>query len=105
MTCVSCAVRIERQLNKLEGVSASVNYAIGRASVDFDAESVSPDDLITTIEATGYEASLPTHVARRSLRCLPLVLRERSSATRHRTCHHVAEPMDGEMNLCVVHRK
>ena len=60
MTCVSCAVRIERQLNKLDGVAASVNYAIGRASVEFDAESVSPDELIATIEATGYEASLPT---------------------------------------------
>ncbi|MBF6558201.1 MAG: copper-translocating P-type ATPase [Acidimicrobiales bacterium] len=60
MTCSSCAVRIERQLNKLDGVSASVNYAIGRASVDFDADSVSPDELITTIEATGYEATMPT---------------------------------------------
>jgi P-type Cu+ transporter len=59
MTCVSCAVRIERQLNKLDGVSASVNYAIGRASVDFDADSVSPADLAGTIKATGYEASLP----------------------------------------------
>jgi Cu+-exporting ATPase len=60
MTCISCAVRIERQLNKLDGVSASVNYAIGRASVDFDSDSVSPEDLITVIEATGYQATLPT---------------------------------------------
>jgi Cu+-exporting ATPase len=59
MTCVSCAVRIERKLNKIEGVSASVNYAIGRASVDYDADSLSPDELIDTIEATGYKASLP----------------------------------------------
>jgi Cu+-exporting ATPase len=59
MTCVSCAVRIERQLNKIDGVSASVNYAIGRAAVDFDAEHVSPSDLLITIEATGYEATLP----------------------------------------------
>src|SRR5579863_8170130 len=59
MTCATCAVRIERQLNRLDGVSASVNYGIGRATVDFDADSVSADDLITTIAATGYEASLP----------------------------------------------
>jgi Cu+-exporting ATPase len=60
MTCVSCAVRIERQLNKLEGVTASVNYATGRASVDLESDRVTPDDLVTAIEATGYEASLPT---------------------------------------------
>jgi P-type Cu+ transporter len=57
-TCASCAVRIEHQLNKLEGVSASVNYATGRATVALEPGRVTPEDLITTIEATGYEASL-----------------------------------------------
>jgi Cu+-exporting ATPase len=59
MTCASCAVRIERQLNKLDGAMASVNYATGRATVDFDPNRVAPRDLVTTIEATGYKASLP----------------------------------------------
>ena len=59
MTCASCATRIERRLNKLDGVSASVNYATGRAGVDFDGARVSTDDLVTTIETTGYGASLP----------------------------------------------
>jgi P-type Cu+ transporter len=36
MTCASCAARIERKLNKLDGVSASVNYATEKAAVDFD---------------------------------------------------------------------
>ena len=58
MTCASCAVRIERELNKLDGVSASVNYATARASVDYDAARVSPEMLSGTIEATGYQGSL-----------------------------------------------
>jgi Cu+-exporting ATPase len=59
MTCVSCAMRIERQLNKLDGVSASVNYATARARVEYNSASVSPRELVGTIEATGYQASLP----------------------------------------------
>ena len=43
MTCASCANRIERKLNKLDGVSASVNYATERATVDYDAAAVEPD--------------------------------------------------------------
>src|SRR5665213_3483687 len=60
MTCASCATRIERRLNRVEGVAASVNYATARASVNFDADCVTPEDLIGAIEATGYQASLPT---------------------------------------------
>jgi P-type Cu+ transporter len=59
MTCASCATRIERRLNKLEGVEAAVNYATGRASVDYDSMLVSPEDLVGNVEATGYRASLP----------------------------------------------
>jgi Cu+-exporting ATPase len=81
MTCASCAVRIERQLNKLNGVSASVNYAIGRATVDFDPVSVSPDDLISTIEATGYEASLPIPGGERTEADELTVLRRRLAAS------------------------
>ena len=58
MTCASCANRIERKLNKLEGVSASVNYATERAAVDFDT-AIAPEDLVATVEAAGYGATLP----------------------------------------------
>ena len=63
MTCASCAARIERKLNKLDGVEATVNYATEAASVSFDPASVSVDDLIATVEATGYHAALPSDVA------------------------------------------
>ena len=43
MTCASCANRIERKLNELDGVTASVNYATEKATVDFDAAAVDPD--------------------------------------------------------------
>ena len=48
MTCASCAARIERKLNKLDGVEATVNYATEAASVSFDPASVSVDELIAT---------------------------------------------------------
>jgi Cu+-exporting ATPase len=58
MTCASCAMRIEKRLNKLDGVEATVNYATENAAVDFDPLRVSPDDLIDAIEAAGYHATL-----------------------------------------------
>ena len=58
MTCASCANRIERKLNKLDGVTATVNYATEKASVEFPA-GVSPDELIATVEKAGYTAELP----------------------------------------------
>jgi Cu+-exporting ATPase len=58
MTCASCAARIEKKLNKLDGVSATVNYATEKAKVTY-AGSVSPQDLVATVEATGYTAALP----------------------------------------------
>ncbi|HET9288954.1 MAG TPA: heavy metal translocating P-type ATPase [Gaiella sp.] len=60
MTCASCAARIERRLNKLDGVEATVNYATEEASVSFDPAAVSVDDLIASVEAVGYHAALPT---------------------------------------------
>ena len=54
MTCASCAARIERKLNKLEGVEASVNYAAEEAGVVYDPERVTPDDLAQAVEAAGY---------------------------------------------------
>nr|WRX71468.1 heavy metal translocating P-type ATPase [Actinomycetes bacterium] len=59
MTCASCAARIEKKLNKLDGVSATVNYATERARVSYPAN-LSPDDLVTVVEATGYTATVPT---------------------------------------------
>jgi len=58
MTCSSCSARIEKKLNRLDGVTATVNFATEKAKVSFD-ESVSVDDLIATVEATGYTATLP----------------------------------------------
>ncbi len=58
MTCASCANRIERKLNKLDGVTATVNYATERASVTF-AATLPPSMLISTVEQAGYGASLP----------------------------------------------
>ncbi|MEU4720700.1 heavy metal translocating P-type ATPase [Nonomuraea dietziae] len=58
MTCASCANRIERKLNKLEGVTATVNYATEKAKVTFP-EGVDPQELIATVESAGYTAELP----------------------------------------------
>jgi Cu+-exporting ATPase len=58
MTCASCAARIEKKLNKLAGVTATVNFATETAHVSFPAE-VSTGDLISVVERTGYTATLP----------------------------------------------
>lgn len=58
MTCASCAARIEKKLNKLDGVTATVNYATERASVAF-AGDVSPDELVAAVADAGYAASVP----------------------------------------------
>ena len=60
MTCASCANRIERRLNKLDGVTASVNYATEKASVQFDAAAVEPEQLIAAVRSAGYDAALPS---------------------------------------------
>jgi Cu+-exporting ATPase len=59
MTCASCANRIERKLNKLDGVTASVNYATETATVDFDPDAVTAEHLVAAVEAAGYAAALP----------------------------------------------
>ena len=56
MTCAACAARIERKLNKLDGVSASVNYATERAHITVTDRPADVAELIGTIEATGYGA-------------------------------------------------
>jgi Cu+-exporting ATPase len=56
MTCASCAARIERKLNKLDGVDATVNFATERASVAFDPECVTVDELCGAVASAGYRA-------------------------------------------------
>ncbi|GAA4905642.1 Cu+-exporting ATPase [Nonomuraea thailandensis] len=58
MTCASCANRIERKLNKMDGVTATVNYATEKAKVTFP-EGVAPQQLIAEVEKAGYTAALP----------------------------------------------
>ncbi|MDA3627218.1 heavy metal translocating P-type ATPase [Saccharopolyspora sp. WRP15-2] len=58
MTCASCAARIERKLNKLDGVAATVNYATEKAKVNAP-EGLDPQRLVEVVEAAGYSATLP----------------------------------------------
>ncbi|MEI8238711.1 MAG: cation-translocating P-type ATPase, partial [Actinomycetota bacterium] len=62
MTCAACASRIEKKLNRLDGVTATVNYATEKATVTFDPSKVAPDRLVETVESIGYGALLPTQV-------------------------------------------
>ncbi|MFD6473584.1 heavy metal translocating P-type ATPase [Streptomyces anulatus] len=59
MTCASCAARIEKKLNRMDGVEATVNYATEKAKVTYLGAEVSVEDLIATVEATGYTARPP----------------------------------------------
>ncbi len=58
MTCASCAARVEKKLNKLNGVRATVNYATEQAQIAYPP-ALSPAELIAQVEATGYTARLP----------------------------------------------
>ena len=57
MTCSSCAARIEKRLNRIDGVHAAVNFATEQAAVTYP-DSVTTDDLVAAVEATGYTASI-----------------------------------------------
>jgi Cu+-exporting ATPase len=59
MTCATCATRIERKLNRLDGVEATVNYATEAASVAYDPGVVGVEDLLRAVEGAGYHAALP----------------------------------------------
>ncbi|OBB04476.1 copper-translocating P-type ATPase [Mycobacteriaceae bacterium 1482268.1] len=59
MSCASCAARVEKRLNELDGVVATVNFATEQAAVHFPA-SVTAESLIAAIEETGYTATVPT---------------------------------------------
>ena len=58
MTCASCAARVEKRLNRIDGVIATVNVATEKATIDFPA-SVTTQDLVAAVEETGYTATLP----------------------------------------------
>jgi len=59
MSCASCATRVERSLNEVQGVTATVNYATERATVDYDDAAVAAEQLVGAVEAAGYGALLP----------------------------------------------
>ncbi len=59
MTCASCANRIEKKLNRIDGVQAAVNYATEQAAVHYDPERVTPEQLVAVVEGIGYRARLP----------------------------------------------
>ena len=58
MTCASCAARVEKRLNRVDGVIATVNFATEQATIDFP-DCVTPQDLVAAVEETGYTATLP----------------------------------------------
>jgi Cu+-exporting ATPase len=72
MTCASCAARVEKKLNKLEGVEANVNYATELASVSYDPQHVGLSELMDTVKAAGYSAALPDDSTGQTDLVLPL---------------------------------
>ena len=63
MTCASCASKIEKRLNAIDGVTATVNYATDKASVTYEPDAVTPADLCDAVAGLGYEAQLPAPAA------------------------------------------
>ncbi len=59
MTCAACSTRVEKALNKQDGVKiATVNLLANRATIEFDADKIKEGDIINTIKKTGYEVPL-----------------------------------------------
>ncbi|MDE3724992.1 heavy metal translocating P-type ATPase [Nocardiopsis sp. N85] len=59
MTCAACANRVEKRLNRIDGVTATVNFATEKARVAFEGAPVAVDDLIAQVEKAGYTATVP----------------------------------------------
>ena len=59
MTCAACAARVEKRLNRLDGVEASVNYGTQTAAVHFDPDVATPEAMVRAVESAGYGALLP----------------------------------------------
>jgi P-type Cu+ transporter len=96
MTCASCAARIEKKLNKLDGVEARVNYATEEAAVAFDPALVQLEQLIGTVRTIGYGASIPRATQAdepRSLREVRRRLRPAAALTALLTLLALAPPL------------
>ena len=83
MTCASCAARIEKRLNKLDGVTATVNYATEKARIKVADAHLTVDDLIAQVEGVGYTASVPRS-ATTDPTSTPSLEADPASALRHR---------------------
>ena len=85
MTCASCAARIEKRLNKLDGVTASVNYTTEKAKITVTDSTLTPQDLIAQVESAGYTANVPRTVVPGSTSDAAITeLDDPTSALRHR---------------------
>ena len=84
MTCASCAARVEKKLNRMPGVTAEVNYALETARVhvnpDVSGAPTTAEDLIATVEATGYTAALPSSTHPSSVQLVPASCGPRGSS-------------------------
>src|SRR5699024_5048862 len=74
MTCTSCSGRVERKLNKLDGVEATVNYATESATISYAPGKVDPDKLIDTVRAPGQAADLKHRLIISAVLPVPVVL-------------------------------
>jgi len=83
MTCASCAMRIEKRLNKLDGVYATVNYATEKAKVTVTGD-LSTDELVSAVEAVGYSAALPRTLAPPGVTDMPAPEPDSTAALRQR---------------------
>ncbi|MEP7115412.1 MAG: heavy metal translocating P-type ATPase, partial [Ilumatobacteraceae bacterium] len=87
MTCASCAARIEKRLNKIDGVTASVNYSTEKAKITFSDDSLTAEDLIAQVEGAGYTATVQRPVtvgASSSSTVAAVVVADPTSVLRHR---------------------
>ena len=83
MTCASCAARIEKKLNRMGGVTASVNFATEKARVTFDPEVASLTDLRAAIENGGYGVDATTATIRiGSMTCASCVARNEKALSK-----------------------
>jgi P-type Cu+ transporter len=72
MTCAACATRIEKKLNRLDGVEAAVNFATEEAAVRYDAAQVAVEDLLAAVESAGYRARVGAESSKAEVRARAL---------------------------------
>src|SRR5581483_3187846 len=83
MTCAACAVRIEKNLNRLPGVNAAVNFATERASVLFDPARAASTDLVEAVKRAGYGVPAQTvELALEGMTCAACAVRIENSLNR-----------------------